>query len=346
MTSTTIVNKKLSIRSLGSPAEPYKNRQSQLFRDLEKLLDLTPSTFSSPLLSLPAHLRALIISYLLPAQTNNARADLHTCLWGAEMIAGEPWRHSVVGYGTRTAAPLRVPRNLLLVNKSLRTEVLSAYWAASNLTLHAELRNTKFQNDLFDYSPHILRLPLLRHATHVRFYVEWNYTLTKAASKPQRVADYVRMTDDFCKAMDEILTPTPRVRSLELSVLFFWKYRSGKVYSLTMSDLFDVEDVLKKYAEPKWLALLERAQDREPGRSAASSNSDPAVVAPLDPGAGVGYKLSSEKKGVEQSGGMEIFVSADLEACMGRKKKEVDFYGNFAVNEQLPQPSYEAGNMI
>ncbi|KAJ4987314.1 hypothetical protein SVAN01_07184 [Stagonosporopsis vannaccii] len=336
MTSTTIVNKKLSLTSSTSQ---YKNRQSQLFRDLEKLLDLTPSTFSSPLLSLPAHLRALIISYLLPP----GRAELHTCLWGAEMIGSEPWRHSVVGYGTRVGRRERLDGNVLLVNQALRREVLDAYWARSNLTLHAELRNTKFQNDLFDYSPHILRLPLLPHVTHVRFYVEWNYTLTKAASTSQRVEDYVRMTEDFCKAMEEILAKMESVRGIELSVLFFWKYRSGKVYNLTMSDLFDVEDVLKKYAEPKWLAVLERAQERD-GQGASS---DPAVAKPaLDAGAGVGYKLSSEKKGVEQSGGMEIFVSADLEACMGKKRKEVDFYGNFAVNETLPQPSYEAGNMI
>lgn len=339
MTSTTIVNKKLS---LTSAASPYKHRQSQLFRDLEKLLDLTPSTFSSPLLSLPAHLRALIISYLLPARSTPP-TELHTCLWGAEMIGSEPWRHSVVAYGTRVARCQRLDGNVLLVNQALRREVLDAFWAQSHLTLHAELRNTKFQNDLFDYSPHILRLPLLKHVDHVRFYVEWNYTLTKAATKDQRVEDYVRMTEDFCKAMDEIFANMERVRGIELSVLFFWKYRSGKVYNLTMSDLFDVEDVLKKYAEPKWLAMLKRAQERD----GPQVECDPMVATPaLDEGAGVGYKLSSEKKGVEQSGGMEIFVSADLEACMGKKRKEVDFYGNFAVNETLPQPSYEAGNMI
>ena len=43
---------------------------------------------------------------------------------------------------------------------------------------------------------------------------------------------------------------------------------------------------------------------------------------------------------------MEIFVSADLEVCMGKKRKEVDFYGNFAVNETLPQPAFETGKMI
>ena len=261
------------------------------------------------------------------------------------MIAGEPWRHSVVGYGSKVPKELRLRPELVLINKKLRDEVLKLYWDRSNLTLHAELRNTKFQNDLFDYSPHILKLPLLTSVAHVRFYVEWNYTLTKAASKKDRVDNYVRMTDDFCKAMDEILDKMEKVRGIELSVLFFWKYRSGKVYSLTMSDLFDVEDVLKKYAEPKWLAILQRAQSRL--RTHQRISTDPAVTSPgLDAGAGVGYKLSSEKKGVEQSGGMEIFVSADLEACMGKKRKDVDFYGNFAVNETLPQPGYEAGNMI
>lgn len=338
MTSTTVVNKHLSVRS----PDQYKQRQSMLFRELELLLDLTPSTFSSQLLSLPAPLRQLIFSHLLPPLTTT-RPDLHTCLWGAEMIGGEPWRHNVVGYGSRVPASLRLRPELLLINKALRDEVQALYWAASNLTLHAELRNTKFQNDLFDYSPHILRLPLLPYITHVRFYVEWNYTVTKAASAQQRVEDYVRMTDDFCKAMDEILAKAENVEGIELSVLFFWKYRSGKTYNLTMSDLFDVEDVLKKYAEPRWLAILQRAQARRGRRTSVGSA---AGEAELDPGAGVGYKLSSEKKSVEQSGGMEIFVSADLEACMGRKRKEVDFYGNFAVNETLPQPGYEVGRMI
>ncbi|KAJ4324960.1 hypothetical protein N0V94_001014 [Neodidymelliopsis sp. IMI 364377] len=264
------------------------------------------------------------------------------------MIAGEPWRHTIFGYAHRAPRELKLRPELLLINKKLRTEVLAQYWGQSKLTLHAELRNTKSMNEHFDYSPHILRLPLLPHITHVRFYVEWNYTLTKAASKATRIEDYVRMTDDFCKAMDEILSKTEKVESIELSVLFFWKYRSGKVYSLTMSDLFDVEDVLKKYAEPKWLSLLQNSQARSKrkSREVESDLWDPAVTSPgLDASAGVGYKLSSEKKGLEQSGGMEIFVSGDLEECMGKKRKEVDFYGNFAVNDVLPQPGYEAGRM-
>ncbi|KAF1928938.1 uncharacterized protein M421DRAFT_420166 [Didymella exigua CBS 183.55] len=339
MSSTTIVNRKLSVLSVSSPTS-YQNRQSQLYRELELLLDLTPSTFSSSLLRLPTELRAQIFTHLLPP-TENARTELHTCLWGAEMHAAEPWRHSIIGYGSKVPGSLRLHPALLLINKKLRDEVLKLYWGRSQLTLHAELRNTKFQNDLFDYSPHILKLPLLACATHVRFYVEWNYTLTKAASAQQRMDDYVRMTDDFCKAMDEILARMGRVEGIELSVLFFWKYRSGKVYALTMGDLFEVEDVLKKYAEPKWLGILQKAQGRLGGLRAS------AVSSPgLAPGAGVGYKLSSERKGLEQSGGMEIFVSRDLEACMGKKRKEVDYYGNFAVNETLPQPGYEAGNMI
>lgn len=264
------------------------------------------------------------------------------------MISGEPWRHSIFGFGNKVPKDMRPRLELLLINKKLRDEVLKLYWNRSKLTLHAELRNTKSQNEHFDYSAHILRLPLLASATHVRFYVEWNYTLTKAASKATRLEDYTRMTDDFCKAMDEILSKTEKVEGIELSVLFFWKYRSGKVYNLTMSDLFDIEDVLKKYAEPKWLTVLAKAQSRSRSRSLiADGLRDPAITSPaLDASAGVGYKLSSEKKGLEQSGGMEIFVSADLEECMGRKRKEVDFYGNFAVSDTLPQPGYEVTAMI
>jgi hypothetical protein len=122
MTSTTIVNKKLSVLSIGSPTS-YKNRQSTLYRELELLLDLTPSTFSSPLLQLPAELRAQIFAYLLPPLTD-VRPELHTCLWGAEMHAVEPWRHSIVGYGSRVPISLRLPPQLLLISKKLRDEVL------------------------------------------------------------------------------------------------------------------------------------------------------------------------------------------------------------------------------
>ena len=351
MTSTTIVNKKLSLHSVEPSTNLYTYRQSQLFRELELLLDLTPSTFSSSLLSLPVELRKHIFSYLLPLH-RHARPELHTCLWGADMIAGEPWRRSIWGYSNKVPKDLRLRPELLLINKKLCDEVLKLYWSRSKLTLHAELRNTKSQNEHFDYSPHILRLPSLLHITHVRFYIEWNYTFTKVAPKATRMEDYVRMTDDFCKAMDEILSKMGSVQGIELGVLFFWKYRSGKVYHLTMSDLFDVEDVLKRHAEPQWLGILQKNQSRSRHGSRLRKEQDtglkdPAVLSPgLEKSAGVGYKLSSEKKGLEQSGGMEIFVSTDLEECMGKKRKEVDFYGNFAVNETLPQPGYEAGAMI
>ena len=129
MSSTKVVNKKtLSIRSIGSPTDAYKARQSMLFRELELLLDLTPSTFSSQLLSLPAAVRSLIIAYLLPPITTT-RPDLHTCLWGAEMIGGEAWRHDIVGYGLRVPYSLRLRPELLLINKALRAEVQAAYWA-------------------------------------------------------------------------------------------------------------------------------------------------------------------------------------------------------------------------
>lgn len=151
------------------------------------------------------------------------------------------------------------------------------------------------------------------------------------------------MAEDFCKAVEEVLRGMERVESIEVSVLFFWKYRSGKVYGISMADLFAVEDVLKKVAEPGWLAVLEKARESRDGSSLAEERTGKS---PRQESAGVGYKLSSEKKGLEQSGGMEIFVSADLEECMGRKRTEVDFFGNFAVDEILPQPGYEAGAMI
>ncbi|KAF3005157.1 hypothetical protein E8E13_010527 [Curvularia kusanoi] len=355
MSSTTTLNKTLSVRS----ASVYKARQSMLFRELELLLDLAPSTFKSSLLSLPASIRAHIISYLLPVTpATSPLPDLHTCLWGAEMIGGEAWRHDVVGYGARVPSALKLAPSLLLINRALCTEIQTAYWAASHLTLHAELRNTKFQNDLFDYSPHILRLPLLPHVRRVRLYVEWNYTLTKAASQKERIRDYVRMARDFVKAMEEVVGKMGSLEGMEISVLFFWKYRSGKVYHLSMADLFDVEDVLKKYAEPRWLGILRVAQERRDGGVGKgkvvegteglgiSGVKEVEGEVELESGAGVGYKLSSERKGLEQSGGMEIFVDKDLERCMGRKRKEVDFYGNFAVNEILPQPAFEVGKMI
>ncbi|KAH6637430.1 hypothetical protein C7974DRAFT_450330 [Boeremia exigua] len=334
--TTTLVNKNLSLRT---PA-PHKHRQSQLYRDLERLLDLTPSTFSSPLLSLPAPLRAQIFALLLPPAT--PPADLHTCLWNAEMLASEPWRHASVGYAPRVPAAHRVPPALLLINKSTRAEVLGLYWARANLTLHAELRNTKFQNELFVYSPHLLRLPLRPHVKRARLYVEWNFTLTRTATPAQRRAEYEGMARDLCKAVDEVLGACTALASMEVSVLFFWKWRSGRVYELSMGDLFEVEEVVKRVAEPRWLALV--------AGGAAASEADGAAEGAAVRGDGnaaaVGYKLSSENKGVEQSGGMEIYVSPHLERCMGKRRREVDFYGVFAVNETLPQPQFDAGRMI
>lgn len=324
-------SKKLSIASTGSLDEAYTNRQSQLFRELEILLELTPSTFSSSLLALPRELRDQIFDYVMPDVTIN-RPELHTCLWGADMVNGEPWRHDIYGYGTSVAKDDRLRPEYLLINKQIREELLQNYFRRSKLTLHAELRNYRANNDHFDFSPHILQLPMLKHVTHIRFYVEWNYTTTKHVIKERRLKDQVRMTDDLLKAMDQIIYPLQAIETIELSVLFFWKYRSGKMYSLSMQDLFDLEDVFKRYAEQSWLTLLRKNK---------------SIVMSPNPSAGVGYKLSSEKKGTEQSGGMEIFVSQDLEDAMTtRRRSNVDFYGHYGISDPLPQPSYKHGAMI
>lgn len=248
------------------------------------------------------------------------------------MVNGEPWRHDIFGYDASVASTTRLRPELLLVNKQMREELLQNYFRQSKLTLHAELRNTRSDNDHFEYSPHISQLAMLKHVTHIRFYVEWNYTTLKNVDKGQQLNDQVRMTDNLLKAMDKIIAPLQAIETIELSVLFFWKYRSGKMYSLTMHDLFDLEDVFKRYAEQRWLTLL-----RNNTSTAASGN-------PTD---GVGYKLSSEKKGTEQSGGMEIFVSQDLgDAMSTRRQSNMDFYGNYGISDVLPQPSYRQGAMI
>jgi hypothetical protein len=77
--------KNLSVASNGSFDELYMHRQSQLFRDLEVLLELTPSTFSSRLLGLPKEIRAHVFDYVLP-DTTERRPELHTCLWSADMV--------------------------------------------------------------------------------------------------------------------------------------------------------------------------------------------------------------------------------------------------------------------
>ncbi|KAH7378721.1 hypothetical protein BKA66DRAFT_420992 [Pyrenochaeta sp. MPI-SDFR-AT-0127] len=324
-------SKKLSIASNGSLDEAYTNRQSQLFRELEILLELTPSTFSSNLLALPREVRDQIFDFVMPEVSAN-RPELHTCLWGADMVNGEPWRHDIYGYGMSVPNIDRLRPEYLLINKQIREELLQNYFRRSKLTLHAELRNNRANNDHFDFSPHILQLPMLKHVTHIRFYVEWNYTTTKHVIKERRLKDQVRMTDDLLKAMDQIIYPLQAIETIELSVLFFWKYRSGKMYSLSMQDLFDLEDVFKRYAEQSWLTLLRKNKS--------------TVMSP-NPSAGVGYKLSSEKKGTEQSGGMEIFVSQDLEDAMRvRRRSNVDFYGHYGISDPLPQPSYKQGTMI
>ncbi|KAH7095195.1 hypothetical protein FB567DRAFT_432555 [Paraphoma chrysanthemicola] len=324
-------SKKLSIASSGSFDELYVSRQSQLFRDLEVLLELNPSTFSSNLLALPREIRDSIFDHVLPEMTTK-RPEIHSCLWMADMNLGEPWRHDIFGYGPSVANDARLPPDLLLINKQVREELLQNYFRRAKLTLHAELRNTRLDNDLFDFSPHILQLPMLKHVTHVRFYVEWNYTTTKHAVKEARLKDQIRMADNLLEAVDKIIAPLQAVETIELSVLFFWKHRSGKMYSLSMQDLFDLEDVFKRYAEQRWLQILRKNK---------------STVTSPNPSAGVGYKLSSEKKGTEQSGGMEIFVSQDLDQAMtSRRESNVDYYGHYGISDPLPQPCYRHGAMI
>ncbi|CBX98137.1 hypothetical protein IAQ61_010237 [Plenodomus lingam] len=331
MSAILRASKGLSTGSTGSFDELYAHRQSQLFRDLEVLLELPPSTFRSRLLALPKELRERIFDHVLPDVTTS-RPELHTCLWGADMVNGEPWRHDIFSYNTTVPTSIRLRPELLLINKQIRGELLDAYFRQSRLTLHAELRNTRTNNDQFEYSPHVLQLPMLKHVTHIRFYVEWNYTTLKNVNKDRQLRDLVAMTDNLLKAMDKIITPLQAIETIELSVLFFWKYRSGKMYSLSMQDLFDLEDVFKRYAEQRWLTLLR--------------NNNSSVLSP-NSSAGVGYKLSSEKKGTEQSGGMEIFVSQDLEEAMAvSRENNVDFYGNYGISDPLPQPSYRHGAMI
>jgi hypothetical protein len=343
--------------SIGSVNELYKHRQSQLFRELELLLELTPSTFSSPLLALPSEIRSQIFKHVLPAPTAT-RPELHTCLWGADMVHGEPWRHDVFGYHARVPLSARLHPSLQLINKQIRAELLQAYFQRAKLTLHAELRNTRTNNDDFSFSPHIAQLPLLPHVTHVRFYVEWNYTFTKHAGKSALLDDQVRMTASLLQAMDTLLAPMHAVESIELSVLFFWKYRSGKMYSMAMQDLFDLEDIMKRFAEGRWLRVLHRRRRAEAAKAApgASSTVPPHGILTVndldddvdfDDPAGVGYKLSSENKALEQSGGMEVFVAPDLEHAMRyRRQSTVDYYGNYAVSDPLPEPGYRQGAMI
>ncbi|KAJ4291027.1 hypothetical protein N0V90_010224 [Kalmusia sp. IMI 367209] len=319
--------KKLSVMSNGS--EDFSvQRQSMLYRELEMLLDLNPRELSSNLLALPKELRDRIYDFALPDAANGHRPELHTCLWGADMVH-EPWRHDIFGYGHGVPKKHRLHPDFQLINRQLRKEILQSYFRRSKLTLHAELRNSRTNNGHFEYSPHILQLPMLKFVTHIRFYVEWNYTIV---SKNDRIDDQVRMTKDLMKTMDTLLAPLEAVENIELSVLFFWKFRSGKHYMLSMQDLFDLEDVFKRHAESRWLRIL---------------RTNKSTVTSPNPSAGVGYKLSSEDKGTDQSGGMEIFVSQDLEEAMRSKRKSmIDFYGNYGISDPLPHPAYEHGKMI
>jgi hypothetical protein len=318
-------SKKWSILSQGS--DYSRDRQSMLLRDLELLLNLNPSTLRSNLLGLPRELRERILEYLLPDAEGDFRPELHTCLWGADM-QHEPWSHDTFGYGAGVPKKRRIHPRLLLINHQIHHEVLQIYFRRSKLTLHAELRNSKDNNWHFDYSPHVLQLPMLKYVTHVRFYVEWNYVIRKTDA----MRDQVRMADDLVQTMDKLLSSLEAIEEIELLVLFFWKFRSGKHHHLSMQDLFDLEDVFKRHAESRWLLIL---------------RTNKYTVSSPNPSAGVGYKLLTEDKGTEQSGAMEIFVSQSLgDAMQSRRKSNIDFYGNYGISDPLPQPSYKHGAMI
>ncbi|KAH7138269.1 hypothetical protein B0J11DRAFT_421143 [Dendryphion nanum] len=320
------VNKRRHILSQGS--EDFSSeRQSLLLSELELLLNLKPSQLRSNLLALPRELRDLIFGYLLPDPPSDPRPELHTCLWGADMVH-EPWRHDVYGYAVSVPISVRLHPRLLLINRQLRDEILALYFHRSKLTLHAELRNSKDNNFHFDYSPHILKLSMLKYVTHIQFYVEWNFTVRTL----DLIENQIRMANDLTSAMDKLLSPLQAVETVELSILCFWKYRSGKFYSLSMQDLFDLEDVFKRHAEKRWLQILRKSK---------------YGIASPNPCAGVGYKLSSEKKGTEQSGGIDIYVSQNLEDAMQeRRRSNVDFYGNYGIADPLPQPRFELGAMF
>ncbi|KAF2869115.1 hypothetical protein BDV95DRAFT_609355 [Massariosphaeria phaeospora] len=307
-----------------SSQEDYSlHRQSLLLRDLEVLLQLNPRALSSNLLAIPKKVREQILGHVVRCES---RPELHTCLWGADMVH-EPWRHDIFGYAPSVPTTDRIQPGLLLINRQIRNELLEIYFRRSNLTLHAELRNTRENNWHFDYSPHVLKLPMLKHVRNVRFYVESFYVI----SKNEEISDQVHITNKLVQAVDTLLAPLQEVENIELVILFFWTYRSGKVYSLSMKDLFALEDVFKQHAEQRWLQML---------------HSNNTVTFPSH-SAGVGYKLSSELKGTEQSGGMEIYIAQDLEnATQSRRKSNLDFYGNYGISDPLPQPSYQHGAMI
>jgi hypothetical protein len=319
-----IASKTLSV--LSQSEESYNQRQSLLWRDLELLLDLNSSALRSSLLGLPRELRDHIFEYVIPEPRDRSRQVLHTCFWGADMIH-DPWSLETFGYAPTVLKSERLNPNLLLINHQLHAEILQVYLRRSKLTLHAELRNSKDDILHFSYSPHVLRLTILKFVTHVCFYVEWNYIMTKAGP----IANQIRMVDDIVQTMETLLAPLQAIENIKLSILFFWKYKSGRSYRLPMKDLFDLEDVFKQYAEDRWLQILRKHRN---------------TGAPPNPSAGVGYKLSTESSGTE-SGGMEIYVSQNLEDAMqDRRKSNVDYYGIHGISDPLPQPSYIPGAMI
>lgn len=247
----------------------------------------------------------------------------------------DPWRHDIFGYGYGVPRGERLHPDLLLLNKQLRGEILERWFERCKLTLHTEFRNDAANGVGFEFSPHVLRLPMLRFVTHARFYVEWNYEITTARA---RVGDQVAIARELVRGTERVLRELEGVEAMEVMVLFFWKKRGGKHYMLSMQDLFELEDVFKREGEERWLRVLRRGGGQQGSEGVGVGEEDPA---------GVGYKLSCEDRGTEQSGGMEIFVSRDLEEAMRtRRKSMVDFYGNYGIEDPLPPPAYEVGKMI
>ncbi|KAF2011783.1 hypothetical protein BU24DRAFT_289046 [Aaosphaeria arxii CBS 175.79] len=320
-----VVDKKLSLLSQSSE-DFSRDRQSLLLSELELLLDLRPSALRSNLLVLPRELREVILGHVLPELPEGARPELHTCLWSADMQLHDAWRHDIFGYDTSVPMEYRIHPSLLSINKQLHDELLMLYFQRSRLTLHAELRNSKDDIWHFESSPHILQLPMLKHVTHVQFYVEWNYIVHRAVDPIQ---DQIRMINNLVQAMDKLLSPIQAVQTIELSILCFWRWSSSKYYSLSMQNLFDLEDVFKRHGESRWTQIL-RTSTESP-----------------NPSAGVGYRLSSENKVTEQSGGIHVYISQDLENAMRPSRKStVDFYGNYEIGDPLPQPAYRHGAMF
>lgn len=363
-----------SILSQSSIEDCSKERQSLLLRDLELLLDLKPSTLRSNLLALPREIREQIFQHVLPSSLHQstdddngpARPTLHTPFWSADMIH-EPWSHDTFGYAPFVPVPHRLHPSLLLINRQLRDEMLQCYWRHCDITLHVELRNSRspFPNDWrkpvgtsntgsgFKFSPHVKQLAMLKDVAHVRFYVEWNYSLPtglgiSTASRAARREYYVDMIEDLVRTMQRLLGTSGRVETIQLSILFFWtqgKAGGSVPYQLSMQDLFDLEEVCKRGAEGRWLGMLT-------GSSRANTSSSDNSQDKSD-ASGVGYKLLVEhSKGTEQSGAMEIYIAQDLEEAMGKYERRresmphVDFYGNFGVMDVLPQPAYRQGGMI